>query len=233
MSVRVFSGPKRKGLPVSSVRSRLYSRRVLLYAITSRSLLPGPEPERRAALVALARGWAAGGVDYIQIREKDLPPEDLLALSRAVVAAVREAGPDTRVLVNGPAEIAIEAGADGVHLPASAPADAAEGARQVYRKAGREAIVSRACHSLEEMRALAGVSLVVFAPVFEKAGEQDSQPGVGLGLLGEACRIAGPVPVIALGGVTAENAAECISAGAGGVAGIRLFLGEEWRRLRG
>ena len=233
MSVRVFSDPKREGLPVSSVRSRLYSRRVLLYAITSRSLLPGPEPERRAALVALARGWAKGGVDYIQIREKDLPPEDLLALSRAVVAAVREAGPDTRVLVNGTAEIAIEAGGDGVHLPAAAPAGAAEEARQVYRKAGREAIVSRACHSLKEMRTLAGVSLVVFAPVFEKAGEQDSQPGVGLRLLGEACRVAGPVPVIALGGVTAENAAECISAGAGGVAGIRLFLGEEWRRLRG
>jgi thiamine-phosphate pyrophosphorylase len=226
--VRVISGPIRESAPISSV----YSRKVLLYAITSRNLLPGTETERQAALVELARGWALGGVDYIQIREKDMAPGELLVLSRRMVAAVREAGSGTRVLVNGPAEIALEAGADGVHLPSSTPAEAAREARLAFHRGGREAVVSRAGHSVEEVRAAGAVSLIVFAPVFEKVLGEDAQAGVGLAMLGEACRAAGSVPVIALGGVTAENAAGCVAAGAAGVAGIRLFMGEEWRGLR-
>jgi thiamine-phosphate pyrophosphorylase len=212
---------------------------MLLYAITDQRLLPGNELERWDALAARARGWVRGEVDYIQIREKDLAAGELLALSRKIVAAVRETGSGTRVLVNGPAEIALEAGADGVHLTSSAPAEAAGEARSVYRRAGREPIVSRACHSVEEIRAAGDMSLIVFAPVFEKvdtpAGEAAAGQrlvGQGLDALGEACRTAGPVPVVALGGVTAANAAECVRAGAAGVAGIRLFLGDEWRGLR-
>jgi thiamine-phosphate pyrophosphorylase len=226
--VRVISGPIRESAPVSSV----YSRNVLLYAITSRNLLPGTESERQTALVELARGWAQGGVDYVQIREKDLPAGDLLALSRRIVAAVGEAGLSTRVLVNGPAEIALEAGANGVHLPGSMSVDAASEAREVFRRAGREAVVSRACHSVEEVRAAGAVSLILFAPVFEKVSGAGAEAGVGLAVLGEACRAAGSVPVIALGGVTAENAAACVEAGAAGIAGIRLFLGDNWRMLR-
>ncbi len=205
---------------------------MVLYAITSRNLLPGPDPERQAALVELARHWARAGIDYIQIREKDLPPAALLALSRRIVAAVRAESPGTRILVNGPAEIALAAGADGVHLPSSAPGKAGDEARQTFRSAGRNAIVSRACHSLEEIRAAGDVSLIVFAPVFEKVGEQDPGPGVGLSVLAEACRAAAPTPVIALGGITTQNAADCIAAGAAGIAAIRLFLGDDWRRLR-
>ena len=209
-----------------------YSQKVLLYAITSRSLLPGSDPDRQTALIDLAHGWARGGVDYIQIREKDLQAADLLALARSLVTAVHEENRNTRVLVNGPAEIALTAAADGVHLPASAPAEAAEEARLAFRKAGREAIVGRSCHSLVEIREI-NVSLLVFAPVFEKtAKEEQTRPGVGLAALREACRAANPVPVIALGGVTSKNAAECIAAGAAGVAGIRLFLGDDWRKLR-
>ena len=204
----------------------------MLYAITSRNLLPGSEAERNVALIELAHNWAEGGVDYIQIREKDLLAPDLLALARSLVTAVREENHKTRVLVNGPAEIALQAEADGVHLPASAPTEAAEQVRHAFRKTGREAIVSRSCHSLQEIRAAGEVSLIVFAPVFEKVEEQDRRPGVGLAVLSEACRAAHPVPVIALGGVTTANAAECVDAGAAGVAGIRLFLGDEWRRLR-
>lgn len=212
---------------------------MLLYAITSRNLLPGTEPERQAALVALARGWAQGGADYIQIREKDLSVADLLLLSRKIVTAVRAESPSTRVLVNGPAGIALQAEADGVHLPASVPPETADEARQMFRNAGREAIISRACHSLEEMPAGAEVSLVVFAPVFEKVEEKITQEsvrnaaaaGVGLDALREACRAAGSNPVIALGGITTANAPACIAAGAAGVAGIRLFLANDWRML--
>ena len=206
---------------------------MLLYAITDRLLLPGNDQERHAALLALAGQWARGAVDYIQLREKDLTPDDLLALARGIVDTVRAAGPGTQVLVNGPAEVAIEAGADGVHLPGLVRTEGVDEARELYRRSGREAIVSRACHSVEEVRTAGDVSLIVFAPVFEKvSGQESAVGGVGLGILAEACRAAGPVPVIALGGVTRENAAECVAAGAAGVAGIRLFLGEEWRGLR-
>ena len=208
---------------------------MLLYAITGRRLLPGGELEQQTALVALAGEWARGGVDYIQVREKDLAADDLLALARRIVAAVRMEGGPTRVLVNGPAEVALEAGADGVHLPGSAMAGAVEEVRAAYRHAGKEAIVSRACHDIEEVRAARDASLIVFAPVFEKVSGSDGEGpgrGVGLEILSEACRAAGPVPVIALGGVTRGNAAECVAAGAAGVAGIRLFLGDEWRSLR-
>ena len=216
---------------------------MLLYAITSRNLLPGAEPERQAALVELARYWAHSAVDYIQIREKDLSLPDLLALSRRIVTAVRAESTGTRVLVNGPPEVALAAGADGVHLPSSAPAGAAGDARQILRSATREAIISRACHSLEEIRSASNVSLIVFAPVFEKVGETATTsaarsaaqlgvgPGIGLDALAEACHAADPVPVIALGGVTTQNAAACIAAGAAGIAGIRLFLGDDWRTL--
>jgi thiamine-phosphate pyrophosphorylase len=69
-----------------------------------------------------------------------------------------------------------------------------------------------------------GADLIVFGPVFEKRVEGEVVvAGVGLGLLAEACEVAGGVPVVALGGVTEENVARCIESGAAGVAGIRLF----------
>ena len=123
-----------------------------------------------------------------------------------------------------------------MHLTSSAPASAADQARQAFRSAAREAVVSRACHSLQEIRASGDRSLIIFAPVFEKVGETTREKagdsgvrsGVGLDALRDACRAAAPVPVIALGGVTAANASECIAAGAAGIAGIRLFLGDDW-----
>jgi len=208
---------------------------MLLYAITGRRLLPGDEEERQDRLVSLASEWASGGVEYIQIREKDLAKDDLLGLAKRMVDAVRIGGRATRVLVNGPPEVALEAGADGVHLPGSALADAADEAREVYRRSGREAVVSRACHSVEEVLAARDASLIVFAPVFEKVSGPDSgemRQGMGLEVLSEACQAAGSVPVVALGGVTAQNAGACVEAGASGVAGIRLFWGDEWRALR-
>src|SRR5271170_818532 len=173
---RNFS-PMRETLPVSTG----YSRKMLLYAITRRQLLPGGEREREAVLVELARSWARAGVDYVQVREKDLPQPELLALTRKIVAVVREEASATQVLLNGPAEIALEAGADGVHFPGSAPAGSADEARRAYRATGREAIVSRACHSVEEVRAASDGSLILYAPVFEKSAPGEApRPGQGL-----------------------------------------------------
>lgn len=201
---------------------------MLLYAITQRALLPGSETERRAALVALARHWAQRGVDYIQIREKDLSAPDLLALSRGIVSAVRASNAPTRVLLNGPAAIALAAGADGVHLPSNAGANAAQQARSLYAREGKRITLSHACHTLEDVRAVRGENpddtLILYAPVFEKVTTEGRIPGCGLDALRRAVEAAAPIPVFALGGVTMENAATCIAAGAAGIAGIRLFL---------
>lgn len=218
---------------------------MLLYAITKRKLLPGDEAEQRARLVELAAGWARGGVATIQIREKDLPLGELQQLAAQVVEAVRAAGKKTRVLVNGPAQLALDAGADGVHLPSSAAsqgtvndalsggaATAVRAAQQVYARAGREVVVSAACHSAEEIRNAAGASLLLFSPVFEKVTGERVARGQGLGALRAAVELAKPVPVCALGGVTERNAAACVEAGAAGIAAIRLFLGEAWKGMK-
>jgi thiamine-phosphate pyrophosphorylase len=215
-----------------------------LYAITDRHLLSGSEPERRAALVELARTWAQHKIDTIQIREKDLAPSDLLQLTKEIVFAVRKENRTTRILLNGPAEIALEANADGVHFPSSVSSNAAADARSLFASSGREAIISHSCHSIKQVlrakeesqrnpNATTGNTLMLYAPVFEKSiTGKDLFPGRGLDALRAAVDAGRPLPVFALGGVTAENAASCIIAGAAGVAGIRMFLGSDWHDLR-
>lgn len=212
-------------------------RTMQLYAITDRGLLAGSESERHAALVLLARRWAERGIDYIQIREKDLTPNDLRELTQAIVSAVREVKTRTRILLNGSAAIAIEAGADGIHLPTNASPNAAAEARRLFAESGREAIVSHSCHSVNEVLRVREESqrdphaslentLILYAPVFEKLTPQGRTPGQGLEALKSAVNAANNVPVFALGGVTNENAPACIANGAAGIAGIRLFLEE-------
>jgi thiamine-phosphate pyrophosphorylase len=201
-----------------------------LYAISNRKLLAGDDAAQRQRLVVLAEEWARGGVDTIQIREKDLPLAELQTLAAQIVAAVRTIGGKTCVLVNGPAQVALDAGADGVHLHAGMGAAAVRAAHQVYQRAGREAVVSAACHSEDEIRQSTGASLLLFSPVFEKVTEP-ARRGQGLASLRSAVNVANPTPVLALGGVTDKNAAACVQAGAAGVAAIRLFLGDAWRGL--
>ncbi|HEX5234030.1 MAG TPA: thiamine phosphate synthase [Silvibacterium sp.] len=206
-----------------------------LYAITNRAMLPGIEPERRCALIELARIWAKNGIDYIQIREKDLTPSELRALAEQVVTAVRTTNPSTRVLLNGPAQTALECGADGVHLPANSPRQATELARNLFARHARHAIISYSCHSREEVlkakeesqqgtQAATTKTLILYAPVFQKVTRESKLPGHGLEALRHAVEAAHPIPVFALGGVTPENAPACIAAGADGIAGIRMFL---------
>ena len=207
-----------------------------LYAISDRHQLPGSESDQRAALISLARHWSQHHIEYIQLREKDLASSDLLELTKQIAAAVRKENHTTRILLNGPAQIALEANADGVHLPASTPSNAAAQARDLFAAAGRDAIISHSCHSLKEILkakeesqrnpdATTGNTLLLYAPVFEKSiTGKDLFPGRGLDALRAAADAARPIPVFALGGVTHENAASCITAGAAGIAGIRLFL---------
>ncbi len=166
----------------------------------------------------------------MQIREKDLDDRDLYELARLARAALP---PPTRLLVNGRLDVALAAGADGVHLPADGVPAAALRARFGRFEEGG-VLIGRSTHSVEEVERARddGVDYVTFGPVFATPGK-----GSPVGLDGLARAAAAGVPVLALGGVTLERLEEIARAGAAGVAAIRLFqsprdLTEVARRAR-
>jgi len=169
-----------------------------------------------ALLAAVARSIAAG-VDWIQLREKDLSARELLDLARRVLALPKP--PKTKVLVNGRMDIALAAEADGLHLPAESLAP--ERFRSMAPAGFR---IGVSCHTVEEVRRaeLEGADYVLFGPVFAPISKTSNLAPRGIEGLAEAAR-AVRIPVIALGGVTRENADECVTAGAKGIAGISLF----------
>jgi thiamine-phosphate pyrophosphorylase len=179
---------------------------IRLYLITPPSGDPGPAVE--AALAALPRAGAG-----VQLRQPSLGGRELLDRARSLAGICAKYG--APLLVNDRADVALAAGADGVHLPARglSPADArALGLRLVGVSAHSAADVERAARE--------GADFAVFAPVYDTPGKVAQ----GEGALAEACRAA-PIPVLALGGVDATNAPRCIEAGARGVACIRSVLG--------
>jgi thiamine-phosphate pyrophosphorylase len=192
---------------------------LLLYYITDRKQFRGPEPRRRELLLVKIAEAARAGVDYIQLREKDLPARELESLAREAVRLVRETGNvkhETRFLINSRSDVALATGADGVHLPSDdIPAS---DARAIWSP--RHAVIAVSCHAAEEVRLAEaqGADFAVFGPIFEKVGTPLS---VGLDALHSACL--GHMPVLAIGGVTLESARACIAAGAAGIAAIRLF----------
>jgi len=194
----------------------------LLYYITDRSQFRGDERARRRDLLAKVAEAARACVDYIQLREKDLSTRELEMLAREVAAIVRENSSLTRLLINSRTDVALAVGADGVHLRADdvLPREARQAAHRPLTT--DHFLVAASCHSNEDViRAESeGADFAVFAPVFEKNKAPGRRP-TGLAALHEACRA--KIPVLALGGVTMENAASCLDAGAAGVAGIRLF----------
>jgi thiamine-phosphate pyrophosphorylase len=207
--------------------------RCLLYYITDRTQFPGDESARRRALLAKVAEAARSGLDYIQLREKDLSTRDLETLAHEAVAAVRgnqlatdHRPPTTRLLINSRTDVALAAGADGVHLRSEDVSP--EDVRRMWSLCGAGALahekawIAVSCHSRGDLdRAHAqGADFAVFAPVFEKKDRPGTQPA-GLAALREACQA--KIPVLALGGVTLANAASCLEAGAAGIAAIRLF----------
>ena len=165
------------------------------------------------ALLEIIRDQVHLGLDYLQIREKDLSAREVFEFALAVLEAIR-AAPEpsrrTRLLINSRADVALACGADGVHLPSLAPLPTLPGL-----------LVFRSCHSVEEVQS-ARADAVTFGPVFSSPGKG---PPAGLVSLREACALG--TPVFALGGVTWDNAEECLAAGAAGIAGIRLFQDPE------
>lgn len=196
---------------------------MLRCAITDRTIFPGDDDQRLEAVVQQAIRWATQGIEIIQIREKDLPTPVLADLTRRILKLATR----TIVLVNSALEAAIAARAHGVHISFQNPAASHTEIVERYAAAGLPTpIVTVSCHTLDEVRQ-ASVTIpdaILFAPVFGKtvAHRFVSRP-TGLETLRDACRIAHPIPVIALGGVTLGRARLCLQAGAAGVAGIRLF----------
>jgi thiamine-phosphate pyrophosphorylase len=197
---------------------------LLLYYITDRSQLAADETERRRRLLASIANAASAGIDYVQLREKNLPVRDLLELAQRAVEAV--AGTRTRLLINSRVDIAIGSGAHGVHLPAKRELSASE-ARVIWHKAGiTNPVISTSCHSMDEIVAAEsqGADFAVFGPVFEKSGVPAPDGLAGLTRVCGRPPIPGSrMPVLALGGVTLANAPLCLDAGADGIAAIRLF----------
>jgi thiamine-phosphate pyrophosphorylase len=214
--------------------------RCLLYYITDRTQFRGDELERCRGLLAKVSEAASAGVDYIQLRERDLSARELVTLARDALAAVRNHAPlrtgnreprvspeqRTRLLINSRTDVALVAGADGVHLRAEDITP--DEVREVLKASAHRPLtadhflVAASCHTNEDVKRAESedADFAVFAPVFGKSNAPGMQP-TGLAALREACR--SKIPVFALGGVTMENAASCLAAGASGIAGIRLF----------
>jgi thiamine-phosphate pyrophosphorylase len=211
---------------------------MLLYYITDRKSLAGTDAQQREQLLARIGEAARAGVDYIQLREKDLVARDLERLARDAARIVRDHSATTKLLVNGRTDVALASEADGVHLPAG-ELDAADVRALWMRASDRAPVIAVSSHTVAEVCAAsaAGANFTVLAPIFEKA--HTAVRGIGIDALRAACGGSTPdrrFAVLALGGVTLANAGDCFAAGAAGVAGIRLFQNgdvvETVRRLR-
>jgi thiamine-phosphate pyrophosphorylase len=223
--------------------------RPLLYYITDRTAFAADEPTRRRRLLETIAEAVHAGVDYIQLREKDLPTRELESLAGEVMSVIFQLRTENRelrtsLLINSRTDVALAVGADGVHLRSDdiSPHEV----KEIWRRCGadmpraaagvprRDPLIGVSCHSPQEVSsaAAAGASFAVFAPVFEKKafGQKaaEKKPD-GLAALHEACRAS--IPVLALGGVTLTNIRSCLEAGASGIAAIRLFQENEIERV--
>lgn len=167
-------------------------------------------------LTGVAQALLAGSADYVQVRDKELSGAELLGLVGRLLALPNPA--HARILINSRIDVAVCAGAAGVHLPGDSFSPG------LVRRVMPQAVISAACHSIEEViRAEAeGADMALFSPVFAPLSKVSAGPAQGLEKLAKAAR-AVRIPVIALGGITEVNAPDCVAAGAAGVAGITLF----------
>ncbi len=186
-----------------------------LYAITDARLSGLPHAEQVARL-------ADGGATLVQLREKHASPRDFFREAEAALRVARERG--VRVVVNDRADVALACGAGGVHLGQDdLPPEAAR------RLLGDQFIVGYSTHDLGQLAEAARlpVDYVAFGPVFPTRSKENPDPVVGLELLARARRALPPsIPLVAIGGITRENARAALDAGADSVAVIGALVSE-------
>lgn len=193
--------------------------RTIIYPISDGMATAAGFLRDKESIIGLLKAAAAACIPLFQIREKHLGKELLTKLVTEAVAATQNSA--TRVLVNGEVEVAVDCGADGVHLPSSGYS-----VREVRQVVGDDRLIAVSTHSLDDInRAKAdGADLVVFGPVFDTPGKGEPK---GIDALRSACQAAGEMPVVALGGITQENVDEVLDSGAAGFAAIRYLNDKE------
>lgn len=167
--------------------------------------------QSRVPLPALAAAVFEGGGRWLLLRDKDLAQAERIALGRHLTEIAAPFG--ATVLMSGDVEAAIEAGAAGVHLPRDGDPGAARA------KLGPAALIGISAHDLGEAEcaATAGADYATLSPIFASPSKPGYGPALGLEGLSEATAAVG-MPVLALGGVTAQRARDCLAAGAAGIA---------------
>ena len=183
-------------------------------------------------MVAKIEAAVRAGVDWVQIREKEMPTRQLLAIARAAVGMTNHKPappggadrPGPLILVNDRLDVALATDAAGIHLGReSLPAQEVVDWRQ-REKMVVDLMVGLSCHTIDELRQAqdAGVDYAFLGPVFDTPAKRPFGPPLGIAKFAAACR-ATRLKVIAIGGVTLGNSAECFHAGAAGIAAIRMF----------
>ncbi len=185
----------------------------IIHLITKGEATPANFDAASRQILDIVRVAVEENIPLIQIREKQLTAKLLFELTADVVNITK--GSRTRVLVNDRADIAVAAGADGVHLTSRSVS--AEVIRETF---GDEFIIGVSTHNIDEANAAVagGADFVVFGPVFDTPGKADV---AGLSALSDICDRLKPFPVLALGGVDKENYRSALDAGAKGFAAIR------------
>jgi len=193
------------------VLPRVQNRYLRCYITDRRSLPAG------ASLIDCIAGNLANGIEWIQIREKDLSARDLFDLTRRALTLPNPHR--SKILVNSRVDVALAAEAAGVHLPSGSPAP------RVWRvNTPPGFLIGVSCHTLGEVRAAQdeGADYVLFGPVFAPRSKSMGLEPRGIEGLAQAVRAVG-IPVLALGGITLTYAEDCIQAGAAGIAAISLY----------
>jgi thiamine-phosphate pyrophosphorylase len=205
--------------------------RILCYVTDASALSAVPtdaesETEYAARLIERACLAAEAGVNWIQVRDKNLNARMLHVSTVGIRLVVKELG--ARVIVNDRLDVAVAAQAGGVHLGReSLPVKELVSWREKEKSSKpvlEDFLIGASCHSFEEARAAAldGADYLIFGPVFETPSKMKFGPPLGVERLREVCSDL-RIPVLAIGGIDLVNAGKCFDAGAAGIAAIRLF----------
>ena len=178
--------------------------------LPSRLLLVTDRHQAAAPLEEIVGEALAAGVRWIWLRDRDLPAAERHALARRLLTLARVRG--ARLSVGGDVELAAAVAADGVHLAAGASIAAARA------RLGARALIGVSAHGDADIAAAAAgcADYVTLSPIFASQSKPGYGPALGLAALAHAARH--PLPVLALGGVTADRADQCLRAGAAGIA---------------